>query len=197
MRVLVACECSGMVRDAFRFRGHDAWSCDLQPSEGVGEFYHLLGDCLSHLDGPWDLLIAHPPCTFLCNSGAVWLHQKNKQKALDRLMQMDRAAKFFLKLWNAPILRIAIENPIMHGYAKKSIGVRQSQLIQPWMFGHPESKATCLWLKNLPLLKPTKIEPFHYQWSQSRPPSSHRSKDRSETLPGIASAMADQWGSME
>lgn len=195
MKVLVACEYSGTVRDAFAARGHDAWSCDLLPSERAGN--HIVGDVRAVLAGGWDLMIGHPACTYLANSGVSWLH-----KDATRWAKLEDGAKFFVELWNAPIAKIAIENPIMHGYAKRMIGVNQTQVVQPWMFGHMESKATCLWLKNLPPLVPTKDvkaemmrlprrerERLHYL-----PPSANRWKERSRTFSGIAAAMAAQWG---
>lgn len=152
MRVLVACEFSDVVRQAFERRGHHAWSCDLLPSEGEGLF-HIRDDVLKCLERPggWDLMIAHPPCTYLCNSGVRWLNTVPGRR--DR---MRDAARFFIKLQRANIPLIAIENPIPHKYAKQWIGA-YSQIIQPWQFGHGETKATCLWLKGLPALMPTKI----------------------------------------
>jgi hypothetical protein len=195
MRVLVACEFSGVVRDAFLAKGHDAWSCDILPSDAAGP--HIQGDVTAVLDRGWDLLIAHPPCTYLSNSGVAWLH-----KDAERWHKLDDAAAFFKTLLNAPIPRIAVENPIMHRYAKERIGgVRQTQVIQPWMFGHTEQKATCLWLKNLPALRPTndvKAEMLLLPKNQSQrlhylPPSPDRWKLRSTTYSGIAKAMAQQW----
>ena len=197
MRVLVACEYSATVRDAFRARGHDAWSCDLLPTDGDPE-WHIVGDALETIEKGWDLLIAHPPCTFLTNSGVTWLH-----KDPARWAKLDEAAAFFRVLLNAPVDRIAVENPIMHKYAKERIGgIKQSQVIQPWMFGHTEQKATCLWLKNLPLLTPTnnvKAEMDALPDNQRQrlhylPPSADRWKLRSTTFKGIAEAMAEQWG---
>ena len=213
MNVLVACEFSGIVREAFRLRGHDAWSCDLLPTEIPGQ--HIQGDVLKHIDDGRDMMIAHPPCTHLAVSGARYFKQK---KTLQ-----NEAINFFLCLVNTNIPKICIENPIgiMSRLYKKP-----DQIIQPWMFGHPESKATCLWLKGLPKLKATKIA----EWKQYRckcgnvfdtelgkygccdypakplwnnqtrsgqnklPPSDHRAKDRSRTYQGIAKAMAEQWG---
>ena len=148
MRVLVACEYSGKVRDAFRAKGHDAMSCDILPTDVDGPHYQ--GDVRDIINDGWDLMIAHPPCTYLTNSGVTWLH-----KDPSRWEKLDEGAAFFKSLLDAPIQRIAVENPIMHKYAKERIGgVKQSQVIQPWMFGHMEQKATCFWLKGLPLLKP-------------------------------------------
>jgi hypothetical protein len=197
LRVLVACEYSATVRDAFRARGHDAWSCDLLPTDGDPE-WHFIGDVFEVIDGGWDLMIAHPPCTYLTNSGVTWLH-----KDPTRWDRLDEAATFFRILLNAPIPHIAVENPIMHKYAKERIGgVKQTQVIQPWMFGHPEQKATCLWLKNLPPLVPTnnvKAEMDALPDNQRQrlhylPPSADRWKLRSTTFQGIADAMAEQWG---
>lgn len=197
MRVLVACEYSATVRDAFRARGHDAWSCDLLPTDGDPQ-WHFVGDVFEIIEGDWDLMIAHPPCTYLTNSGVAWLH-----KDPTRWDRLDEAAAFFRILLNAPIPRIAIENPIMHKYAKERIGgVKQTQVIQPWMFGHMEQKATCLWLKNLPPLVPTKnvkeemmaLPDNERQRLHYLPPSADRWKLRSTTFKGIAEAMAEQWG---
>ncbi len=195
LRVLVACEYSGTVRDAFAALGHDAWSCDLLPSDAPGK--HFIADVRGVLDLQWDLMVAHPTCTYLTNSGVCWLH-----KDPSRWAKLDEGAAFFRTLWEAPIPHIAVENPIMHHYAKERIGgMRQSQTIQPWMFGHTEQKATCLWLKGLPLLKPTnnvkdammllpnrERQRLHYL-----PPSPDRWKLRSTTYSGIANAMASQW----
>lgn len=187
MRVLVACEFSGTVRDAFVARGHDAWSCDLLPTDKPGQ--HIQGDALARLQpGCWDLMVAHPPCTRLCNSGVMWLNKRNLWAAL------DEACAFFRALLNAPIPKIAIENPIMHKYAKERIGHDCTQIVQPWMFGHGESKATCLWLKGLPKLEPTKIVEGREQRLHRLPPSKDRWKLRSTTYQGIADAMAAQWG---
>lgn len=196
MRVLVACEYSGTVRDAFITRGHDAMSCDLLPTDVPGP--HHCGSIFDVLNDDWDLMIGHPPCTYLTNSGVSWLH-----KDCTRWGKLDDGASFFLALWNADIPMIALENPIMHRYARERVGgARPTQIIQPWMFGHPESKATCLWLKNLPPLLGTcdarqamaalpkrERQRLHYL-----PPSKDRWKLRSTTYAGIAAAMAQQWG---
>ena len=194
MRVLVACEFSGTTRDAFIKAGHDAMSCDLLPTDKPGEHYE--GDVFDVIDWGWDLMIAHPPCTYLSNSGVSHLH-----KSTDRWVNMYEGAMFFRKLLDSDVPRIAVENPIMHKYAKGYIG-NQSQVVQPWMFGHTEQKATCLWLKNLPLLRETdnvreqmmllpdnERQRLHYL-----PPGPDRWKERSKTFQGIADAMADQWG---
>lgn len=196
MRVLVACEYSGKVREAFRKLGHDAWSCDLLPADDNSP-YHYQGDVFDIIDQDWDLMIAHPPCTYLTNAGVSWLYRKE-----GRWDQMKDGAEFFKKLLEADIPKIAVENPIMHKYAVEIIGRRQNQVVQPWMFGHMEQKATCLWLKGLPELKPTnnvkedmlKLPKTVAQRLHYLPPSKDRWKIRSETYQGIADAMADQWG---
>jgi len=191
MRVLIACEFSGVVRDAFRRRGHEAWSCDLEGVEPEGEWpnYHLDGDCRWFLDGShgpwpsWDMLIAFPPCTHLAGSGARWWP--------DKLPQQAEALDFVRTLMAAPIERIAIENPV----GKISTAIRKpDQIIQPWQFGHGEVKTTCLWLKNLPRLTPTKVVDGRYQRIWRMGPSPDRAKERSRTYSGIAGAMAAQWG---
>lgn len=195
MKVLVACEYSGIVRDAFLKRGHDATSCDLLDTDVTGP--HHTGDVADIIGQKWDLLIAHPPCTYLSNSGVCHLHTDPSRWA-----KMEDGAKFFATLWNADIPKICVENPIMHGYAKKIIGSTQSQVVHPWMFGHTEKKATCLWLKGLPLLKETnnvkkemeKLPKKEQQRLHYLPPSKDRWKLRSTTFKGIAEAMAQQWG---
>ena len=198
MRVLVACEYSGRVRDAFIRRGHDAMSCDILPTDSPGPHYQ--GDVQDILGDNWDLMVAHPPCTYMTNSGVTWLH-----KDPTRWAKLDDAAAFFKMLLDAPIEKIAVENPIMHKYAKERIGgVKQTQVVQPWMFGHTEQKATCLWLKNLPPLVPTndvKAEMLQLPDNERQrlhylPPSADRWKLRSTTYMGIAEAMADQWGTL-
>ena len=199
MRVLVACEYSATVRDAFRALGHDAWSCDILPTDGDPR-WHIEGDALEAVygGGHWDLMIAHPPCTYMTNAGVTWLH-----KDPTRWAKLDEGAAFFKALWDAPIQRIAIENPVMHKYAKERIGgMQQTQTIQPYQFGHMEQKATCLWLKGLMPLRPTtdlKAETKALPDNQRQrlhylPPSADRWKLRSTTFKGIADAMADQWG---
>ena len=196
MKVLVACEYSGVVRDAFIARGHDAMSCDLLPTDKPGPHYH--GDIFDMDLSQFDLMTAHPPCTYLCNSGVQHLH-----KSAQRWFDLFDGAEFFKKLLDAPVPRIAIENPIMHKYAKRLIGgIKQSQIIQPWMFGHTEQKATCLWLKGLPRLKETnnvKEEMMMIPKNERErlfylPPGPDRWKLRSTTYRGIAEAMAAQWG---
>lgn len=196
MKILIACEYSGTVRDAFTKKGHDVTSCDLLPTDKPGKHYQ--GDVFDIINDGFDLMIAHPPCTYLTNAGVKHLHKDAK-----RWIDLFEAAEFFKKLLNADIPKIAVENPIMHKYAKRLIGdVKQSQVIQPWMFGHTEQKATCLWLKELPELQPTnnvkdemmklpknKRERLHYL-----PPGKDRWKLRSTTYTGIATAMAEKWG---
>ena len=189
MKVLVACEFSGIVRDAFIEQGHDARSCDLLPTESPGPHYqdnifHVLTKTMYE----WDIMIAHPPCTYLANSGVCWLHKQE-----GRMDKMFDGAMFFKALLEADIPKICIENPIMHKYAVVIIGRRQDQVIQPWMFGHPESKATCLWLKNLKPLIPTRVMSVREQRLHRLPPSPDRAKLRSITYKGIAEAMAEQW----
>jgi len=181
MKVLVACEYSGTVRNAFIAQGHNAISCDLLPSEKPGPHYQ--GDVRDVLDGDWDLMIAHPPCTHLAVSGARWF----KDKQVDQAEALD----FVRLLMNAPISRIAIENPVSIISSKIR---KPNQVIQPYMFGHGETKATCLWLKNLPLLTSTKIVSGREPRIHRMLPGPDRWKERSRTYPGIAAAMADQWG---
>lgn len=192
MRVLIACEYSGVVRRAFSARGHDAWSCDLLKAED-GSNRHIVGDARDLLNDGWDLLmVAHPPCTRLCNSGLRWLYERNLWA------ELDEAAALFSAFWNAPIDRIAVENPIMHRHARERIINFQPprQTVQPWQFGHGETKATCLWLKNLPALAPTKIVDGRAARVHRMSPSADRWKERSRTFTGIADAMADQWGAL-
>jgi len=181
VKVLVACEFSGIVRESFAKRGHDAWSCDLLDTEIPGK--HIKGDVLEIMNDGWDLMIAHPPCTHLAVSGARWFKDKQNEQ--------QEALEFVSLLMNAPIEKIAIENPI--GIISTRIR-KPDQIIQPWQFGHGETKATCLWLKNLPKLQPTNIveERNHSVWRT--PPGPDRWKIRSRTFQGIADAMADQWG---
>ena len=184
MRVLVACEFSGTVRDAFIARGHDAWSCDIVPTESTGP--HIQDDVLNRLSWThWDMMIAFPPCTHLAASGARWF----KEKRADG--RQEKAIKFFMAIAGSPILKIAIENPIG---IMSTVWRKPDQIIQPWQFGHGETKATCLWLKNLPKLKPTNIVNGREARIHKMPPSKNRSKLRSLTYQGIADAMAEQWG---
>lgn len=197
-RLLVACEFSGVVRDAFARKGWDAWSCDLLPSETPGN--HIMGDAREVLCDGWDLMIAHPPCTYLSRAGARWWKQPGRSELA------DRAAGFVFALRDAPIERIAIENPIGQ---LNSRWRRPDQTIQPWMFGHPFTKATCLWLKRLPPLVPTFARSHRDALLPSNTGAGRRAgqrsqpgllsggKDASRTFHGIAEAMADQWGSLE
>jgi len=195
VKILIACEFSGVVRDAFAEQGHDAWSCDLLPTESNGP--HIQGDVREILDNSWDMMIAHPPCTYLSNSGVSWLYKDDS-----RWGKMLEGARFFKELLDTDIPKICVENPIMHGFATDIIGRKQDQVIQPWMFGHTECKATCLWLKNLPHLVPTNVvkdemkalpkkESQRLYYLVSSP---DRGKIRSITFKGIAEAMAEQWG---
>lgn len=184
VKVLIACEFSGIVRDAFSARGCDAWSADLLPSEREGQ--HLICDHVLHLldicEQGWDLMIAHPPCTRLAVSGARWFKQFQGEQ--------ENALQFVRALLDAPIKRIALENPI----SVISTRIRKpDQIIQPWQFGHGETKATCLWLKNLPKLVPTNIVEGRTPRVHFASPSPDRWKERSRTLSGIAEAMAEQW----
>ena len=182
MKILIACEFSGIVREAFRARGHDAWSSDLLPTEIPSE-YHLQGDVLEHLYKGWDMLIAHPPCTHLAVSGARYFKYKQQEK--------DEVLEFVKKLLNAPIEKIALENPV----SIISTRIRKpDQIIQPYMFGHGETKKTCLWLKNLPLLVPTNIVEGRTPRVHYESPGPDRWKNSSRTMQGIANAMANQWG---
>lgn len=183
MKVLVACEFSGIVRDAFIARGHDAVSCDLLPSEKPG--LHIRGDVLRFLDHNWDLMIAFPPCTHLAVSGARWFPEKRADG------RQEEAIRFFMALVKSETPRIAIENPIG---IMSNVYRKPDQIIQPWQFGHGETKATCLWLKNLPPLKPTNIVEGRVPRVHHESPGPEREKNRSRTYRGIADAMADQWG---
>lgn len=251
LNVLIACEESGAVRDAFRALGHNAWSCDLQPCDPASPFsaYHVQGDAVEVISSPWkfqqiptqmgrwwDLVIAHPPCTYLCNSGVTWLFKNivesmvhdasickpnttllfkkckdpNRVFAIpangERVAKMREGGNLFRRIWESVekdgIPHLAIENPVMHQYAVGHIGVgKQQQVIQPWMFGHSESKATCLWLRNLPKLVETNnvkalrdsLPAQQRQRLHYLPPSKDRAKLRSRTFKGIALAMAQQW----
>lgn len=198
MKVLVACEYSGRVREAFAKQGHEAWSCDLLPTDIEGN--HHQGDVFDIINDGWDLMIAHPPCTYLANSGVQHLH-----KDISRWPKLFEGAEFFRQLLTAPIAKVAIENPVMHKYSKALIGrVKQTQVVQPYMFGHTEQKATCLWLKGLDPIQATnnvkeammklpknQRERLHYL-----PPSKDRWKIRSTTYQGLADAMAAQWGAV-
>jgi site-specific DNA-cytosine methylase len=182
MRVLVGCEFSGAVRQAFRANGHDAWSCDILPAEDDSPYHHQ-GDVRDILDGGWDLMIAHPPCTHLAVSGARWFYAKREEQA--------EALEFVRTLLDAPIDRIALENPasIIGSHIRPA-----DQTIQPWWFGHGETKATCLWLKNLPPLRPTNVVEGREPRVWLMPPGPNRWRERSRTFAGVAAAMAEQWG---
>lgn len=184
MKVLVACEYSGRVRDAFSARGHEAMSCDLLPTDTPG--WHYQGDVMDIIGEGWDLMIAHPPCTHLAVSGARHFAAKRASGV------QQEALNFVHLLLSAPIDKIALENPI----SIISSAIRKpDQIIQPWQFGHGETKATCLWLKNLPPLKPTQVVDGREARVHRMPPSADRWKKRSTTYEGIAKAMAEQWGS--
>ena len=203
MKILIACEFSGIAREAFRKKGHDAWSCDLLPTE-IDSSFHYRTNVLNVLDVNWDMMIAHPPCTRLTNAGIRWLHNPPKGKTLEQIWsELKEGAEFYKKLREAPIKIKAIENPIMHPYAVELIGNIKRQIIQPWWFGEKAFKATGFELFNLPELKPTnKLVPpktgteEHKEWSKIHrmPPSKDRWKKRSVTFQGIANAMAEQWG---
>lgn len=196
-RVLIACEFSGTVRRAFASRGHDAWSCDLLPSEDRSN-KHIVGDARDLLNDGWDLLmVAHPPCTRLCNSGVRWLKSPPPGRTLKDLWQeLDEGAALFSAFWNAPIPRKCIENPVMHKHAKERITNYRppAQSVQPWQFGHGECKRTCFWLDQLPPLTPTNIVEGREQRVFKMPPGPNRWAERSRFFKGIAEAMADQWG---
>lgn len=204
MKVLVACEFSGIVRRAFAALGHDAWSCDFLQAEDRSN-RHVVGDARELLHDGWDLLIvAHPPCTRLCNSGVRWLAAPPPGRTLsDMWVELDEAAALFSAFWNAPIERICVENPVMHRHAKLRIGGYRdpAQSVQPWQFGHGETKRTCLWLKNLPALVPTDIVDGrearvhrHSGWGRH---GVARARARSRFFTGIAEAMAQQWGDLD
>ena len=183
MRVLVACEYSGTVRDAFIARGHDAMSCDLLPTDKPGPHYQ--GNVFDIINDGWDLMIAHPPCTHLAVSGARHFEAKRKDG------RQQEAIDFFMKLVNSGVPKYAIENPVC---IMSTIWRKPDQIIQPWQFGHGETKATCLWLKDLPKLQPTDVVEGREQRVHKLPPSKDRWKIRSTTFQGIANAMAEQWG---
>ena len=190
LRVLVGCECSGVLRRAFAARGFDAWSCDLRQSEDRSN-RHIVGDVRDLLREGWDLVVvSHPPCERLCLSGVRWLHERNLWA------ELDRAAGLFSACWQAPARHVAVENPIMHRHARARIEGFEppAQTIQPWQFGHGETKATCLWLRGLPPLAPTRIVDGRRQRVHRMPPGPNRRRERSRTYPGIAAAMAAQWG---
>lgn len=213
MKVLVACEFSGTVRNAFLARGHDAWSCDLLPADDRSN-RHIQGDAREILNDGWDLLmVAHPPCTRLCNSGICWLTKPPKGRTLPEMWTaLDEAAALFSAFWNAPIERVAIENPVMHRHARARIVNYEepAQTVAPWQFGDPVQKKVCLWLRGLPALTPTDVvelppptfcirktgpragRRYNYHFHQGK--SGH---ERSRFFPGIAAAMAQQWGDLD
>ena len=199
MRVLVACEESQEVCKAFRAKGHEAYSCDIIPCSGGHPEWHIKDDVLKHLGEGWDMMIGHPTCTYLCNSGVCHLYKKDGAINHERWILKEKASDFFYKLWDADIPKICLENPIPHKYADLPA---YTQIIHPWMFGHTEQKATCLWLKGLPLLKETNnvynemmtLPKRERERLHHLPPSKDRAKIRSKTFVGIAEAMATQWG---
>lgn len=197
IRILVGCEFSGIVRRAFAARGFDAWSCDLLPAEDRSN-KHITGDLREILHNDWDVLIvAHPPCTRLCNSGVRWLKVPPPGRTTEEMWQeLEDGAALFSDCWNAPIPHVAVENPVMHKHAKARIRnyAEPAQSVQPWQFGHGETKRTCLWLRNLPPLQPTQIVEGRTARVHRMPPGPDRWKERSRFFPGIAAAMADQWG---
>ena len=197
MRVLIACEESQVVCKAFRAKGHEAYSCDVIDCSGGHPEWHIKDDVLNHLNDGWDMMIAHPPCPYLTISANKWYKEqpaRNSGALVGREREAARAFAevFFFQLWCAPIEKIAIENLIG---VMSTIFRKPDQVLQPWQFGHGETKATCLWLKNLPLLKPTNIVEGREQRLHRLSSSPERAKERSKTFPGIANAMADQWGS--
>jgi hypothetical protein len=204
MKVLIACETSGIVRRAFIAAGHDAWSMDVLPSEDRSN-RHMIGDARTVLDWGWDLLmVAHPPCTRLCNSGVRWLTTPPPGKTAAQMQaELIEGAELFSAFWNAPVDRICVENPIMHHHAKALIRgyVAPAQSIQPWQFGHGEVKRTCFWLKNLPPLTPTNVvqgrEARVHRATGWGKAGAERWRERSRFFPGIAAAMAAQWGGLD
>ena len=215
MKILLACEHSGVIRDAFKARGHNAWSCDLKPSDTPGQ--HIEGDVFDVLDEGWDIMIAHPPCTYLAVSGARWYyHPSDKHlptyqrrphpRYPDRVLDREAAIAFFMALYEADIPRVCIENPVG---IMSTVFRKPDQIVQPYMFGDPATKTTCLWLRNLPLLEPTEVvdkgERVTYKSGKSHPKwyadaltkaktKEERQTLRSITFPGMARAMAQQWG---
>lgn len=209
MNVLIACEFSGVVRRAFEAKGHNAHSCDLLGAEDGCLDRHIQGDILEVLKfvkpGQWDLLIAHPPCTYLCNSGVRWLHTTYGGRSVyrneERFKAMYEACDFFAALYHAPITRVCIENPVMHKYARDYLQSAwkvptHSMTLQPYEHGHGETKRTALWLRGLPDLKPSCPVDGRKSRVHFASPGPDRWKERSRTLPGIAAALAQQWGSL-
>lgn len=189
MKILVACEYSGIVRDAFIRAGHDAISCDILDTESPGP--HYKGDVKNILySEEWDMIIAHPPCTRLTLAGVRWLHERNLWG------ELNEACEFFKMFLDHPCEKIAIENPIPHGHATSRIGKKYDQKVQPWMFGHGETKAVCLWLKGLPNLIPTDIVEGREAKVHRMAPGPERAKMRSRFFEGIADAMVQQWGNL-
>jgi len=191
MKVLIACECSGRVREAFRKLGHEAWSCDIKEDENGEDYFHMQDDVVNQLDNDWDLMIAHPPCTYMCRNRA----------RLNEIQDKDIDTDLFMTLMNANIEKICIENPVP---SYKAGLPKYTQIIQPYQFGHDYSKKTCLWLKNLPQLKPTKKVKLTYittkkghRYTKGWYMTPRNSTDRSRTFKGIASAMANQWGKVQ
>lgn len=207
MRILVGCETSGVVRRAIAANGHDVWSCDLLPSED-GSNKHIITDIRDILNDGWDMLIAHPPCTRLCNSGVRWLSKPPPGKTLGQVWaELEEGAALFSACWNAPVARVAVENPIMHCHARAMLpdDLPRPQIVQPWWFGDPFFKATGLYLRNLPKLEATnRLSPpkagsqEHKAWSaiHRAPPGPDRWRFRSRTFDGIAAAMAMQWAAV-
>lgn len=201
MKILIACEYSGIVRDAFKDKGHDVWSCDILPTDKEGQ--HIQDDILKHLDDGWDMMIAHPPCTYLTVTGNKWFKPEFKDRFPTRIQDREDAIEFFLKLANANIPKICIENPVG---IMSSVYQKPTQYVHPYYFGDKHSKKTGLWLKNLPKLKSTNIvEPEFYIYKDGRKdplwhvetmklPPLERMKARSKTFQGVADAMAEQWG---
>lgn len=198
MRVLIACEFSGTVRDAFIAAGHDALSCDLQETQSPGP--HYCGDVFDVLGDGWDLLIAHPPCTYLTVAANKWMKPEWAWKYPTRPQDREAAVSFFMAMYNAPVERVCVENPICIMSTRFR---KPDQVVQPWMFGHGETKATCFWLRGLPRLIPTHMKNDYFaepeptgreQRLHKLPPGPTRSNERSKTYPGIAKAMATQWG---
>jgi hypothetical protein len=185
MRVLIACEYTGTVRQAFRELGHDAYSCDVTEAED-NSIYHIQCDVMSVLNDSWDLMIAHPPCTYLCNSGVRWVTND-----IGRQARMRDASIFFLALWECNIPRVCIENPVP---SKRANLPSYSQIVQPWQYGHGHNKRTCLWIRGMPLLRSTSLVTGRRNITTELGPHKHRRRERARTYDGIANAMARQWG---
>jgi len=197
IKVLIGCETSGTVRDAFLARGFDAWSNDVLPDER-GSNRHIRGDIREVLGYGWDFLgVFHPPCKRLCNSGVRWLSVPPPGRTYEEMWrELDEGAALFSSVWNAPVPHVAVENPVMHRHAKERIVGYEpfAQSVQPWEYGHPETKRTCLWLRNLPLLEPTDIVAGREARVHHASPGPDRWRERSRFFPGIAAAMAQRWG---